>query len=135
MTRLTLPSVLLTGLCVVWPSLIQANGERAQVRTIQKAIQPVSPQLGTVTRKSRAKPKITKHLWNLQNADIRAVIAAVSNETGKNFIIDPRVQGKVSIVSSTPIAGDQVYQVFLSALQILGYAGVMKFLVNARRIP
>ncbi len=32
-------------------------------------------------------------LWNLRNADIRAVINEVSRVTGKNFVIDPRVQG------------------------------------------
>jgi len=36
-------------------------------------------------------------IWNLRNADIRAVIAEVSRVTGKNFVIDPRVQGKISI--------------------------------------
>lgn len=61
-------------------------------------------------------------LWNLQNADISQVAAEVSRETGKNFLIDPRVSGKISIISSTPISGDEVYQMFLSMLQVLGYA-------------
>ncbi|MCC5792574.1 MAG: GspD family T2SS secretin variant LspD [Legionellaceae bacterium] len=65
-----------------------------------------------------------KKLWNLKNADIRAVIAEVSRLTGKNFIIDPRVQGKISIVSATPISDDELYQVFLSMLQISGYAAI-----------
>ncbi|CEK10940.1 GspD family T2SS secretin variant LspD [Legionella hackeliae] len=65
-----------------------------------------------------------KKLWNLRNADIRAVIAEVSRVTGKNFIIDPRVQGKISIVSSTAISDKELYQVFLSMLQISGYAAI-----------
>lgn len=65
-----------------------------------------------------------ERLWNLRNADINAVVEAVSTETGKNFIIDPRVQGKLTIVSSTPINADQLYQVFLSGLQVLGAAAV-----------
>ncbi|MBY0544603.1 MAG: type II secretion system secretin GspD [Gammaproteobacteria bacterium] len=60
-------------------------------------------------------------LWNLQNADIQQVAAEVSRETGKNFLIDPRVSGKISIISTTPISGDEVYQMFLSMLQVLGY--------------
>lgn len=60
-------------------------------------------------------------LWNLQDADIRQVAAEVSRETGKNFLLDPRVSGKISIISSSPIAGDEVYQMFLSMLQVLGY--------------
>lgn len=63
-------------------------------------------------------------LWNLRNADIRAVIAEVSRVTGKNFVIDPRVQGKISIVSSTPMSNRELYQVFLSMLQVSGYAAI-----------
>ncbi|KTD22832.1 type II protein secretion LspD [Legionella lansingensis] len=65
-----------------------------------------------------------KKLWNLRGADIRAVIAEVSRVTGKNFIIDPRVQGKISIVSSTAMSDKELYQVFLSMLQISGYAAI-----------
>lgn len=63
-------------------------------------------------------------LWNLRNADIRAVIAEVSRVTGKNFVIDPRVQGKISIISSTPMNNNELYQVFLSVLQVSGYAAI-----------
>jgi general secretion pathway protein D len=60
-------------------------------------------------------------LWNLQDVDVRQVAAEVSRETGKNFLIDPRVSGKISIISSTPMEKDEVYQMFLSMLQVLGY--------------
>lgn len=63
-------------------------------------------------------------IWNLRNADIRAVIAEVSRVTGKNFLVDPRVQGKISIVSSTPLSDKELYQVFLSMLQISGYSAI-----------
>ncbi|KTC93012.1 MULTISPECIES: GspD family T2SS secretin variant LspD [Legionella] len=71
-----------------------------------------------------SKPASEKKLWNLKNADIRAVIGEVSRVTGKNFIIDPRVQGKISITSSTAMSDEELYQVFLSMLQISGYAAV-----------
>lgn len=67
---------------------------------------------------------VESKLWNLRNADIRAVIAEVSRVTGKNFIIDPRVQGKISIISTTPISNHELYQVFLSVLQVSGYAAI-----------
>lgn len=63
-------------------------------------------------------------MWNLRNANIRAVINEVSRVTGKNFIIDPRVQGKISIVSSSPMNSKELYQVFLSMLRVSGYAAV-----------
>lgn len=65
-----------------------------------------------------------KKIWNLTNADIRAVIAEVSRITGKNFIIDPRVEGKISIISTQAISDKELYPVFLSMLQVSGYAAV-----------
>ena len=72
--------------------------------------------------KSLAKP--IKHLWNLQDVDIKRVVAEISRETGKNFIISPQVQGKVTIISSHPMGQQESYQVFLSTLRVLGYAVV-----------
>lgn len=71
-------------------------------------------------------PKIIKpkRLWNLQNADIMSLIQEVSKETGKNFIVDPRVSGTVTVMSSQPLDADELYQVFLAALQVHGYAAV-----------
>ena len=63
-------------------------------------------------------------LWNLRNADIRSVIAEVSRETGKNFLLDPRVQGKISIIATTPMTPKEVFPVFLAALQISGYSAI-----------
>ncbi|KTD82371.1 GspD family T2SS secretin variant LspD [Legionella waltersii] len=69
-------------------------------------------------------PQAASKLWNLRNADVRAVIAEVSRITGKNFVVDPRVQGKISIISSTPLSNKELYQVFLSVLQVSGYAAI-----------
>lgn len=63
-------------------------------------------------------------LWNLQDADILSVINEVSQETGKNFVVDPRVNGKISLVSSKPLRKEEVYQVFLSVLGLLGYSAI-----------
>ena len=61
---------------------------------------------------------------NLKDADIRVLIDTVASVTGKNFIIDPRVKAKVTVVSSKPMAADELYQVFLSILQVHGFAAV-----------
>ncbi|MCK4708716.1 MAG: type II secretion system protein GspD, partial [Gammaproteobacteria bacterium] len=61
---------------------------------------------------------------NLQDADIRALITTVSKFTGKNFVIDPRIKAKVTVVSSKAMNKKQVYQVFLSILQVHGFAAV-----------
>jgi general secretion pathway protein D len=46
---------------------------------------------------------------NFSDADLVAVINSVSQITGKNFIIDPRVKGKINVVSSKPLNADEVY--------------------------
>ena len=61
---------------------------------------------------------------NLQDADIRALITTVSKYTGKNFVIDPRIKAKVTVVSNKSMSKDEVYQVFLSILQVHGFAAV-----------
>lgn len=61
---------------------------------------------------------------NFKDADIRAVIGTVAEITGKNFIIDPRVNGRVTIISSRPMSKDEVYQIFLSVLEVNGFATV-----------
>lgn len=61
---------------------------------------------------------------NLKDADINAVIATVSEMTGKNFIVDPRVKGKVTVVSSKPMEPDELYQVFLTILNVHGFAAI-----------
>lgn len=66
----------------------------------------------------------SEKIWNLRNADIRAVISEIARITGKNFIIDPRVQGKISISSGKPMSNKALYQVFLSMLQVTGFAAI-----------
>lgn len=61
---------------------------------------------------------------NLKEADLSALIGTVAEVTGTNFIVDPRVKGKVTVISSKPMESDEVYQVFLSILKVHGYAAV-----------
>ena len=61
---------------------------------------------------------------NFVNADIQSVIKTVGQHTGRNFILDPRVTGTVNIVSEKPVSKDLLYQIFLSALRVQGFAAV-----------
>ncbi len=61
---------------------------------------------------------------NFQEADINALISTVSQITGRNFIVDPRVKGRVTLISGTPLSAEQVYNVFLSVLEVHGFAAV-----------
>ncbi|MBF0153743.1 MAG: type II secretion system secretin GspD [Magnetococcales bacterium] len=65
-----------------------------------------------------------KFTLNLQGAELRTLIETVSEATGKNFILDPTVKGKVTIVSSQPMTSEELYQVFLSILEVHGFIAV-----------
>ena len=90
-----------------------------QRRYIQKFFLPVA--LSLFISMQAGADEIT---LNLKDADIRALISTVSKFTGKNFIIDPRVKAKVTVISANTLTPEAVYEVFLSVLQVHGYAAV-----------
>lgn len=61
---------------------------------------------------------------NLRDADINGLIEIVSQETGINFIVDPRVRGQVNVVSGQPIRREELYDLFLGVLKSQGFAAV-----------
>ncbi|MDX1796333.1 MAG: secretin N-terminal domain-containing protein, partial [Hydrogenovibrio sp.] len=61
---------------------------------------------------------------NFQNVDIRTVIEAVAKLTDKNFIIDPRVKGKVTLIAPEPMPADALYETLLSILRVHGYVAI-----------
>ncbi len=61
---------------------------------------------------------------NFVNSDIEGVVKAVSEITGRNFVVDPRVKGTVNIISARPMPRSLVYPVFLSVLRLQGYAAI-----------
>lgn len=69
-----------------------------------------------------AKPKTWK--VNLKDADISALVTEVAEVTGKNFIVDPRVKGTITVVSSKELNANQLYELFLSVLGVNGFAAV-----------
>jgi general secretion pathway protein D len=61
---------------------------------------------------------------NLQDADIRLLIETVSDITKKNFIIDPQIQAKVTVISGRPVHKDEIYDIFLTVLNVHGLAAI-----------
>lgn len=59
---------------------------------------------------------------NMRDADIRALIQWIAEQTHKQIVIDPRVQGRVSAYADKPMAIGQAYQVFLALLEVYGYS-------------
>ncbi|MGE0625469.1 MAG: secretin N-terminal domain-containing protein [Pseudomonadales bacterium] len=55
---------------------------------------------------------------NIKNADLKEFIAQVAAITGRTFVVDPRVKGNVTVISSTSMDRDAVYALFLSVLRV-----------------
>ncbi|MFW2439414.1 MAG: secretin N-terminal domain-containing protein [Arenicellales bacterium] len=93
------------------------NQQKTPVVDLTRTKKPVDQkQTQQSTNSSNAKNK--NLTLNFQDADIRAVISTVSKITGKNFIIDPRVKGKVTLISAKNLDPDTIYKVFLSVLDV-----------------
>lgn len=58
---------------------------------------------------------------NFRDADIRSVIESVAEITGKSFVLDPRVKGKVTIISPQAIDASLLYEAVTSAIQVQGF--------------
>lgn len=63
-------------------------------------------------------------ILNFEQADIHSVITLVAEETGRNFVVDPRVDGEITVVAKRPVDDDALYEVFLSALHLHGFAAI-----------
>ena len=61
---------------------------------------------------------------NLQDADIKAFINEVATITDQNFVLDPRINGNVTVISNKALSRDEIYQLFLSVMQVNGIAAV-----------
>ena len=75
---------------------------------------------------------------NFQNVDIPVLAKFISEITGKNFLVDESVRGKVSIISPSKVTPDQAYQIFQSVLQLKGFttqqAGKVIKIIPARNV-
>jgi general secretion pathway protein D len=71
---------------------------------------------------------------DFQDADITEVISTIAKATGKNFLYDDRVRGRVTVISPEPVTVEEAYRVFESILAVKGFTtvpapgGVMKIL-------
>ncbi len=69
-------------------------------------------------------PVLAQQTLNVRDADIRAFIQDAARVTGRTFIIDNRVQGKVSVVTDRPLSRSEYFEIFLSTLRANGLVAV-----------
>src|SRR6266851_1798301 len=112
----------LTGLLVVITTVPPQTGYTARLATEEAPTKKAAPrgtaQDGRPDRKDAAERTIS---FNLRNADIVQVINLISELTGKNFLVDDKVRGKVTIIAPKPVTLEEAYQIFLSVLEIQGF--------------
>jgi general secretion pathway protein D len=103
------------------------------------ALAAALPPGAIVAQDTQAQNLITP---NYKDTEIGVLIEAVSELTGKNFIIDPRVRATVTMVSKSPLTPDAFYEAFLAVLQVHGFVAVPSGQVikiipdaNARQVP
>jgi general secretion pathway protein D len=87
-------------------------------------VEPPGSPRGRAPGPAAVAPRAGEVLLNFQAADLQAVVKAMSQMTGRNMLVDPRVRGQVTIVSARPMPVAAAYQVFLSALKAQGFTAV-----------
>jgi general secretion pathway protein D len=71
-----------------------------------------------------AGPAAQEYTVNLKDTDIQEFIKFVADVTGTTMVIDPNVKGKVRVISSKPVSQAELYDLFLSILDVQGYTAV-----------
>jgi general secretion pathway protein D len=69
-------------------------------------------------------PAVAQYTLNVRDADIRAFIQDAARITGRTFVIDGRVNGKVSVVTDRPLSRSEYFEIFLSTLRSNGLVAV-----------
>ena len=107
------------------------RASQSAAQPAQSATQPAPIGAPTAKQAAASLPKQTaRHAepdvvtLNFINAEIEGVVKVMTEITGKNFVIDPRVKGTVTIISAKPMQRALVYDVFLSALRLQGFTAV-----------
>lgn len=84
----------------------------------------ISAALAMVLAAPIMPPAMAQQTLNVRDADIRAFIQDAARVTGRTFIIDNRVQGKVSVVTDRPLSRSEYFEIFLSTLRANGLVAV-----------
>lgn len=94
---------------------------RPRLSTTARSLAAAALCLLLTAAAAQQEPTVTP---NYREADIRQIVEAVSAVTDRNFILDPRVNAKVTMLSSSPMTPAEFYEAFLSVLEVHGYVAV-----------
>lgn len=68
----------------------------------------------------------TGYKVHLQDADIKAFIDQIAMITNKSFVLDPRINGNVTVVANKPLSKDEIYELFLAVMKVNGIVAVQR---------
>ncbi|MGB3290820.1 MAG: type II secretion system secretin GspD [Burkholderiaceae bacterium] len=107
------------------PYAAQADAPRSRSRNLppirERARYEDDAESGRQASSARAGERTT---LNFNEAELHGVLRALAQFTGRNFVVDPRVRGQLTLVSDTPVDVDTAYSMLLSALRMQGYAAI-----------
>ncbi len=107
-----------------------ARGQESPARNPDRAAPAATPGGGNASPGPANGPAIVESdgeryiTMDFQDVDIAVLVKFIGEITGKNFVMDERVQGKVTVVSPTRITPEEAYQVFQAVLQVKGFTTV-----------
>lgn len=85
---------------------------------------PMVLALAAVLLQPVAELRAQEFTVNLKNTDIQEFIKFVADVTGTTIVVDPNVRGEVKVISSKPVSKGELYDLFLSILDVHGYTAV-----------
>ena len=88
------------------------------------ALGPIAVALVLVSVRAGAQAPDLQIMPNYRDADLRQIVEAVGEVTGRNFLIDPRVTGRVTLLSNSPMSPETFYEAFLATLAVHGFVAL-----------
>jgi general secretion pathway protein D len=80
--------------------------------------------LSAAALSATAQPVLAQNILNVRDADIRAFIADAARVTGRTFVVDGRVQGRVTVVSERALSRAEYFEIFLSTMRANGLVAI-----------
>lgn len=104
-----------------------ASSEEARQEARPRHLRPIPVRPGPLDAAAGDKqvdPNASLTRLNFQEAELGGVVRALAQFTGRNFVVDPRVRGQLTLVSDVPVDAETAYAMLLGALRMQGFAVV-----------
>src|SRR5690625_6590387 len=84
------------------------------------------PRLVAIALLCLSTSALAQQTWtvNFKDTDIQEVIKFIADATGKTIVVDPKVRGQVRVISDQPVNEEELYQLFLSVMDVQGFTAV-----------